>query len=160
MKTSRLFKVENKLSEITSRPGGRRVADALRAAEARVLEKHGDLAAALPEASARLKDLLDGSDANPGGALEGLYTEANQIFALAAVLERKPLATAAYSLCDVADGFRESGEISWQALRVHVDAIRLLVQGTGSADADAAILEGLRQVGARFLRPAENVAGT
>jgi hypothetical protein len=158
MKTSRLFKVENKLSEITSRPGGRRISDALHAAEAKVQEKHGDLAAALPVAGARLKDLVDGADANPDVALDALYTEANQLFALAAALDMKALASAAYSLCDVADSFRDSGEISWQALHVHVDSIRLLVQGTGSAEADAAILEGLRQVGARFLKPAESAA--
>jgi hypothetical protein len=152
MKSARLFKVENRLAEITNRPGGRRIADALAAAETRVLRKHEELAAALPDAAARLKTLLESAASEPDIALQALYTEANQVFALAAALDMKALADAAYSLCDLTDGFRETGEVSWQAAQVHVDAIRLLAQGTGSADADRAILAGLKQVGARFLK--------
>jgi hypothetical protein len=152
MKTARLFKVENRLAEITNRPGGRRIADALAAAETRVQRKHDELAAALPDAASRLKALLDSAQSGPDVALQALYTEANQVFALAAALDMKALADAAYSLCDLADGFRETGEVSWQAAQVHVDAIRLLAQGTGSTQSDAAILAGLRQVGARFQR--------
>jgi len=150
MKTARLFKVENRLAEITSRPGGRRIADALAAAETRVQRKHGELTAALPDAAAHLKALIDSAESEPEVALSALYTEANQMFALAAALDMKALADAAYSLCDLTDGFRETGEVSWQAAQVHVDAIRLLAQGTGSAEADAAILAGLKQVSARF----------
>jgi hypothetical protein len=150
MKTARLFKVENRLAEIVNRPGGRRIADALAAAETRVQRKHDELAAALPDAAGRLKALLDSAQSEPDVALQGLYTEANQVFALAAALDMKALADAAYSLCDLTDGFRETGEVSWRAVQVHVDAIRLLTQGTGSVETDRAILAGLKQVGARF----------
>jgi len=150
MKTARLFKVENRLAEIANRPGGRRIADALAAAETRVQRKHDELAAGLPEAASRLKALVESAQSGPDVALQGLYTEANQVFALAAALDMKALADAAYSLCDLIDGFRETDEVNWQAAQVHVDAIRLLAQGTGSAEADRAILAGLKQVGARF----------
>jgi len=150
MKSARLFKVENRLAEIVSRPGGRRIADALKAAETRVERKHGELAAGLPAAVARLKELVDGADAAPEAVLEAVYTESNQLFALAAALGMRALAEAAYSLCDLTDSFRETGEVHWEAAHVHVNAIRLLAQGEDSPQADAAILLGLRQVGARF----------
>jgi hypothetical protein len=153
MKSARLYKIENRLGEIARRPGGKRIADALNAAETRVKNKHAELAATLPEATLRLKALLDSASAAPGPALEGLYTESNQIFSLAAALDQRTLADAAYSLCDLVDGFRETGEISWQAVTVHVDAIRLLAAHPDSAQMRATILAGLRKVGARFQRP-------
>lgn len=153
MKSARLFKIENRLGAITRRPGGKRISEALQAAETRVRRKHGELAAVLPEAALWLKARLGGAAADPGQTLEALYVESNQIFSLAGVLGLKALADAAYSLCDLVDGFRDTGEISWQAVHVHVDAIRLLIASPDSDAAQAAILAGLRKVGARFQKP-------
>jgi hypothetical protein len=153
MTAARLFKIENRLGELFRRPGGKSVRDALGAAEHRVREKLGQLAETLPAATARLKELADLAAADPGVGLGGVYEASNQIFALAGAVGFAALADAAYSLCDLVEGARESGRVNWNAVRIHADAIRLLGARAADEPADAAIAAGLKALGAHLQRP-------
>jgi hypothetical protein len=148
MTEARIFKVPNRLAKVVKLPGGKTVAEALRAADARIESVRESCLATLQDKIARLAALAERGPTEPAAALDGLYRTADEIFSVAGASGLRALGDAAYGLCDLAERFRTDGPANWQAIGVHVNGIRLLALGN-VADPDA-VLKGLRDVRARF----------
>lgn len=151
---SRTFAVENKLAIITREPGGRTIENAVRAAETLVEATRAASIASLLEKAEQLTVLAaEGRTSGDSAAFKSIYDLSNAIYGLAGSFGLKPLAEAAFSLCDLADAFRSGEPANWPAIDVHVDGIRLLAslgEKAGAAGSES-ILEGLRRVRARVL---------
>lgn len=148
---SRIFAVENKLGQIAREPGGRRPEDAIRAAEGRVESVRGSSAKVLVEKAEHLTALAAKGRGGDNSVLDAIYDTSNATFGIAGTFGLGALAEAAFSLCDLADWFRNGEPVNWPAIDVHVDGIRLLANlgdKAGAAGADS-ILDGLRRVRAR-----------
>jgi hypothetical protein len=149
MTAARVFKVPNRLAKVVQLPGGRTVAEALRAADRKIDSVREACVGALPAKVASLTAYVDQGRVDPAKALDGMYRTADEIFSVAGAFSLHPLAEAAYGLCDLVDCFRTEGPVNWQAISVHVNGIRLLATGeVGEADV---VLSGLREVRARFM---------
>ena len=147
--TARVFKVDNKLARIASQPGGKSIADAVRGAEQRIESVRDQCVAALVVKAEQLAVVATGDRKSQETAiLDGIYNLSNAIFGVAGVYGLEALAEACCSLCDLVYGFRNGEAVTWSAVDVHVDGIRLL--STGRMDGASAVLEGLRKVRARF----------
>lgn len=151
---SRTFAVENKLAIITREPGGRTIENAVRAAETLVEATRAASIASLLEKVDQMTVLAaEGRTSGDPAAFKSIYDLSNAIYGLAGSFGLKPLAEAAFSLCDLADAFRSGEPANWPAIDVHVDGIRLLAslgEKAGAAGSES-ILEGLRRVRARVL---------
>ncbi len=150
MSLPRVFKVENKLAKVVSRPGGKTIKEALQSAETNIESVRDQCMTALEEKAGNLARIA-GGDRGEGAmaTLDRLYDVSNAIFGVAGAFGLEALAEAACSLCDVIHRFRSGESVRWSAVDVHVDGIRLLAGGlTRGADE---ILEGLRKVRARFV---------
>lgn len=151
---ARVFAVENKLAQIAREPGGRTIANAVRAAETRVESTRAASISALVEKAEQMTAIAAVGRASGDVSVFGaIYDLSNAIFGLAGSFGLKALAEAAFSLCDLTDWFRSGEPVNWPALDVHLDGIRLLAtlgDKAGAAGADS-ILEGLRRVRARVL---------
>jgi hypothetical protein len=153
--TARVFKVNNALAKVVRLPGGRTVAEALHAADTRIGRMKDVCVAAMQQRIAKLAALADEGRAGKDGLLGDIHTAGNEILGLAGAFGMTELGDAAYSLCDLADAFRESGVASWPAIDVHVHGLRLLCAETGDEADRRKILDGLKLVRARFIAPAE-----
>jgi len=154
MSKARIFAVENQLAKVVAKPGGRTVAEHVKAAEVRIEGvRDVTLASLVGKAEAMAALAAAGRKTTDTKAFDGIYDISNAIFGLAGSFGLKALAEAAFSLCDLADNFRSGDPANWPAIDVHVDGIRLLAtlgDKAGEAGADS-ILEGLRRVRARVL---------
>lgn len=154
---ARIFAVENQLAKVAKSPGGKTMAEHVKAAEVRIEGvRSASLASLIEKAEAMAGLAAGGRTAEPTAALNGIYDLSNAIYGIAGSFGLKALAEACFSLCDVADGFR-SGEkpTNWPAIDVHVDGIRLLATlGDKGEVAGGEILDGLRRVRARVLTAA------
>jgi len=158
MSSARIFAVENQLARVVSQPGGKTVDQHVKAAETRIEGVRGVSLASLVEKADALSALAAaGRKDADAKAFDGIYEVSNAIFGIAGTFGLKALAEAAFSLCDLADGFRGGEAANWPAIDVHVDGIRLLAMLGDKAEAAGAdsILDGLRRVRARVL-PAGN----
>lgn len=154
MSNARIFAVENQLAKLVDRPGGKTVADHVRAAEMRVQGVRAvTLASLIEKAEAMATAVSAGKSGSDPKAFDTIYDISNAIFGLAGTFGLKGLAEAAFSLCDLADSFRSGETVNWPAIDVHVDGIRLLATLGDKAEAAGAdtILDGLRRVRARVL---------
>jgi hypothetical protein len=150
MSLPRVFKVENKLAKVVSRPGGKTIKEALQSAGTNIESVRDQCMTALEEKAGNLARIAGGDRGDGAMAtLDRLYDVSNAIFGVAGAFGLEALAEAACSLCDVIHRFRSGEAVRWSAVDVHVDGIRLLAGGlTRGADE---ILEGLRKVRARFV---------
>jgi chemotaxis protein histidine kinase CheA len=150
----RVFKIENQLAKVVKTPGGKTIEQAVQAAEVRIEAVRDTCVAALAEKSEQLAALAAaGRRGEDPKALDGIYDLANAVYGIAGAFDLTPLSHAAFSLCDLADGFRSGEPPNWPAIDVHVDGIRLLATmgpRIGAAGAEA-VLDGLKRVRARVL---------
>lgn len=157
MSTAKIFTVENQLAKVVRPSGGKTMSEHVKAAEVRIEnQREITLASLIEKAEAMAALAAAGRKGGDPKAFDRIYDLSNAIFGLAGAFGLKGLAEAAFSLCDLADGFRSGEAANWPAIDVHIDGIRLLAtlgeKGEGAADT---ILEGLRRVRARVL-PATN----
>jgi hypothetical protein len=154
MNPVRVFKIDNPLAKVVTTPGGKTIEQAVRAAEGRIESVREACVAALAEKSEQLVALAAaGRSGDNPQALDRVYAAANAIYGIAGAFDLTPLAHAAFSLCDLAHGFRGGQPVNWPAVDVHVDGIRLLATmgpQIGAAGAES-ILDGLKRVRARVL---------
>lgn len=151
---ARIFAVENQLAKVVQTPGGKTMAEHVKAAEVRIEGVRGaSLASLIEKADAMAALAGSGRKTGEAAALNGIYDLSNAIYGIAGSFGLKALAEACFSLCDVADGFRGGEATNWPAIDVHVDGIRLLATLGDKAEAAGAesILDGLRRVRARVL---------
>lgn len=149
---ARIFAVENHLARIAGKPGGRKVADAVKAADERVESVRGASVAALGKKAEQLSAAAAACRAAGGQSFDGVYNVSNAIYGVASTFQLTALSQAAFSLCDLADGFRGGEPVNWPAVDVHVDGIRLLIAlGDKAGAAGEEVLGGLRRVRDRVL---------
>lgn len=154
MSSARIFAVENQLAKVVKKPGGKTVDEHVKAAEVRIEGVRGvTLASLIEKAEAMAGIAAAGRKAADPKTFDAIYDISNAIFGLAGAFGLKALAEAAFSLCDLADGFRSGESVNWPAIDVHVDGIRLLAALGEKAEAAGAesVLDGLRRVRARVL---------
>lgn len=144
MTEARTFKVKSPLARQLHEPGGRMVRDLERQADA-ALETHRDDAMAMVAGTLVLLEEL--CAAAPDGAGERVYGLASSIVDLAGFFDTGPLFEAAYSLCEISDRMNQAGTWHWPSVRVHAQALRLILAGgcrTGLTS--EALLAGLKSI--------------
>jgi hypothetical protein len=147
---SKVFNIENRLAKLARQPGGKSIAEALKAAETRIESVRDRCESSLMVKADQLVAVAAGDrDAGAIPTLDRLYEISNAIFGVAGAYGFDALAEAACSLCDLVYRFRGGEAVNWAAVDVHVDGIRLLATGR-NVGADT-VLEGLRKVRARFV---------
>lgn len=150
MSGARLVRVQSPLSRQLALPGGRSAAEAERLADDALQGHRAATFAELGELVGRLEALCAQPDAEgPAQA----YALAASLVDLAGFFDTGPFYAAAYSLCDLADRSRTAGRWSWEAVGVHVGALRLLHTGGLQPDGPGSegLIDGLRRVVATVL---------
>lgn len=155
--TVTFFKPDDRLAKLMAQPGGRSVADAVRAAEKRIHNLRGYNLAALQPRLLRLTELAAlGLNGDGQDGLNEVYGLADEIATLASLAGLEQMYEAAYRLCDLAEAFRTKGRTSWAAVEVYADSLRLLsVEPMDEAEARR-ILEALQRVSALFVSVSES----
>ncbi len=150
------FKPDDRLAKLMAQPGGRSVAEAVKAAEKRVHNLRGYNLAALQPRLLRLAELAAlGLSGDGEGALVEIYGLADEIATLASLAGLEQMYEAAYRLCDLVEAFRTSGRTSWAAVEVYADSLRLLSADPLDEAEARNILDALQRVAALFLGPVE-----
>ncbi len=149
MNEVRTYKIKSPLARQLREPGGRTVQDATRLAGEK-LEQHRD------GVMTTIADALDELDRVAAAAAPDagpqVYKLASSIIDLGGFFDTGPLHEAAYSLCDVADRMIGADVWHWPSVRVHLQAMRLIMAGgCRPGRTSDVLLEGLRSVSRRPL---------
>jgi len=136
---------KNPLGAMIKAPGGVRVGDALRQADANL-----DLIRdpCLADVDEQL-DTLDRLSAEGGAAPDDdikldIYRRSNDIHAIAGVFGLADMSTAAFCLCELVDRLRTKAAWSKPAIDVHLSSLRLLRQP--SDENRSGVVEGLKRL--------------
>jgi hypothetical protein len=143
-----------KLAKLLREPGGLALADALVAAQSNLEAASGGYLDAVAEGVIDIARLSEQHSTNvfSDQVFASIYSRASNLIGAASVCGRGSIDDALTSLCEMLDCFQSRGIWDAEAVGVHVNALRLLLQGgvaEGSGGA-AAILDGLRQVSRRY----------
>ncbi len=148
---------ENRLAKLIRRPGGVSYAQAMAAAEANMDSIRADVLAGVDENLQRIDQL----SADPAVAFSPeiqaeLYERSNYVAGLAGSGGLPELGQAAFCYCELLDRIIAGAAWPQAAVTVHMDSLKLLrAMGVASPENDrAAIVEGLRKVAERVIRPA------
>lgn len=147
--TVRKFRPPNRLGAMIKAKGGLLAKDALAAAEAGVESLREATMASLDAQLAEV-DRRFGKDA-PGRAaepFEALYLLASRVIDVSMFVTDTGVDKAAMSLCGLADSCSEQGAWRWDAVDVHLNALKLL-RAMGDqlpSEQREAMLQGLYQV--------------
>lgn len=146
---ARRFRVRPALADQIRRPGGRRVDEAVAAADAALDDQRASAVEGLTQGVERLEALC--RDPSPE-AFTAVYPLAAALAGTAGFFETGPFYRAVYSLCELAEKLEAAGRRDWSSVEVHVKALRLILT-TGFADGPEAkaMLDGL----AALVRKAE-----
>jgi hypothetical protein len=151
MSVMRKFRAPNRLSMLVKASGGVMAKDALAAAEAALeplrAESLGVLDAALAEIEGRFGKTAAATRAS--GAYQDLYTLALRIIDVSGFLPGSCVDQAAISFCALVDNCAEAGGWRWDAIDVHINALRLLRTADLSAEQRHAVIDGLNKVSQR-----------
>lgn len=138
----------SRLSALLNQPGGMTAAEAAAAAHRRLQAMHGEAVAGIDGMAARMAALGPRLAQGPDrAALDELYVLANAVFGTAGLFGLGTLGEVAYSLCELIDRLRASGEWHPAALQVHLNGLAL-VRNAGP---------GVQSVAAGLRRVAESV---
>ncbi|MDR6533165.1 hypothetical protein J2800_003926 [Caulobacter rhizosphaerae] len=151
MSVMRKFRAPNRLSMLVRANGGVTAKDALAAADAALeplrAESLAVLDAALAEIDARFGRPAAATRA--AGAFQDLYVLALRIIDVSGFLPGSCVDQAAVSFCALVDNCAEAGAWRWDAVDVHVNALRLLRTADLSPDQRRAVIDGLNKVSQR-----------
>lgn len=145
----RKFRPTNRLTALIKERGGLMAKDAIAAAEAGVETLRESSMAALDEAISEIERRF-GKDvaARAEEPYEDLYVLGSRIIDVSAFVSNAGIDKAAMSLCTLVDSCEGAGYWRWDAVDVHIDALRLL-RAHGAAlppEQREAMLQGLYQV--------------
>ncbi|CAN5265024.1 hypothetical protein BH10PSE1_BH10PSE1_34890 [soil metagenome] len=144
MSEVRITKIKSPLARQLHEPGGRTVRDATRMA-GHELEGHREAVMATITATIDELDAV-AAKAEPGTGPR-IYQLASVVIDVGGFFETGPLHEAAYSLCDVADRMIGANVWHWPSVRVHLQAMRLILAGGCRAGHTSdALLAGLLSV--------------
>ena len=151
MSTVRKFRAPNRLSMLVRADGGMMARDALAAADAALeplrAESLAVLDAALAEIDARFGRPAAATRA--AGAFQDLYALALRIIDVSGFLPGSCVDQAAVSFCALVDNCAEAGVWRWDAVDVHINALRLLRTADLDPDQRQAVIAGLNKVSQR-----------
>jgi hypothetical protein len=151
--TARKFRAPNRLSMLARANGGMMAKDALAAADAALeplrAESLAVLDAALAEIEARFGKPAAATRASE--AYQDLYALALRIIDVSGFLPGSCVDQAAISFCALVDNCAEANVWRWDAVDVHINALRLLRTSTLGADQRRAVIDGLNKVSQRRL---------
>lgn len=146
---------KNRLAKLLREPGGVPVAEAIRRAA-------DNLKTLGPECRAEVAAVLDQIEASfarfpaerDEAALSDLYAITGRSIGTASVADLQGFDVALLSLCNLLDHLRTHGRWDRDAIGVHVQALRLLLNVEGPAEGLAEpILSGLSKVTRRYAPP-------
>lgn len=144
MSEARTFKIKSTLARQLQDPGGTQVRELERQATAR-LETHRDDAMAAVVATLDALDALCAEAAIDAGPR--VYALASSIVDVAGYFDTGPLFHAAYSLCEVSDRMLQAETWHWPSIRVHAQALRLILANDCRAGRTSeTLLAGLRSI--------------
>ena len=147
--TVRKFRPPNRLAGMIKERGGILAKDAIVAAEAGVESLREASLAALDQTIAEIERRFGkAAEGRESESFEALYLLSSRIIDVGHFVSETGVDKAAVSLCTLADSLAEAGVWRWDAVDVHLNALRLLraMGGQLPADQRAAMLEGLYQV--------------
>jgi len=144
MSAVRKFYRTSPLAEKMAEPGGITVEEALTEAEAGLASHYDEAMATIRQRLSRLEYLA--VEQRPETTAE-VYAVAEKLLDLAGFFDTGPLHPAVSSLCDITDHMLHTGRWKWEAVTLHVTAMRLILEG-GCRDDAASInlLEGLSRL--------------
>jgi len=116
------IKVKYRLSEQVAKPGGMTADLATERAMRELAAQAGDARKALGASIGRLEALCQEKSA----PVDAVYDESSTVLDIAGMFNQRILCDAAYSLCELTDRLRTVGREDWQAIGVHVNALRLI----------------------------------
>ena len=136
---------KNPLDSMIRAPGGKRIEDALRQADANLDQIR---APCLADVDLQLDEMErlsneDGAATNDEIKLD-IYRRANDIHAVAGVFGLTEMSAAAFCLCELMDRLRTQGGWSKPGIDVHLSSLRLL-RYPGFEDR-AGVIEGLKRL--------------
>lgn len=151
MSTVRKFRPPNRLAKMIKERGGLMAKDAILAAEAGVESLREASLAALDEALVEIERRFSPGVDREAESFETLYTLTLRIIDVSAFVADAGVDQAAISLAALADSCAEAGAWRWDAVDVHLHALRLLrTVGAQLPAADRqAMLDGLYKVSHR-----------
>ena len=149
-KAARLFKVRPAIADQIRRPGGKKMGEAVAAADAALDDQRASAVDGLVQGVERLEALC--RDRSSDGFLS-VYPLAANLAGTAGFFETGPFYRAVYSLCELTEKLGAAGRRDWSSVEVHVKALRLILT-TGFQDGPEAkaMVEGL----AALVRKAEH----
>jgi hypothetical protein len=151
MSVVRKFRAPNRLSMLVKASGGVMAKDALAAADAALEPLRAESLAVLDAALAEIEARFGRSAAatRATGTYQELYTLALRIIDVSGFLPGSCVDQAAISFCALVDNCAEANAWRWDAIDVHINALRLLRGGELSADQRRAVIDGLNKVSQR-----------
>ncbi len=140
---------ESRFAAMANRAGGKRRADAVRAAETKVAALEGDYIAEADRLIDRLSTLTLTSDPDVGE----VYRQAAALRGLGGTFGYILVSEVAGSLCDLADRLIAAGQVDRPSMLAHVQSLTLLhhrrVKGDGGSG-EAQLCDGLAKLVARW----------
>lgn len=147
--TVRKFRPPNRLAKMIGDRGGLLAKDAIAAAEEGVESLREASMAALDEALAEIdRRFGQGVEGREAESFEALYLLGSRVIDVSAFVMDSGVDKAAVSLCSLADACADAKTWRWDAVDVHLNALRLL-RAMGAAlpaEQREAMIEGLYQV--------------
>jgi hypothetical protein len=153
MSMVRKFRAPNRLSMLVRASGGVMAKDALAAADAALEPLRAESLAVLDAALAEIEARFGKPAAATRGeaAFQDLYTLALRIIDVSGFLPGSCVDQAAISLCALVDNCAEAKSWRWDAIDVHLNALRLLRTTDLNPEQRRAVIEGLNKVSQRRL---------
>jgi hypothetical protein len=146
---------KTRLGSLIGKPGGKRVADAIEEAKANLSELKGECLADVELAVAEIETRVKGVRDFDARLVDDLYGVATRVLGLPGSVGMEALDVALSSFCVLMDNLRLSKQWDIAAVAVHVQSLRLLLTAAAADRTDGVmqILEGLKQVSARYAPP-------
>ena len=138
---ARLFKVRPAIADQIRLPGGKKVGEAVAAADAALDDQRASAVEGLVQGVERLEALCrERSDED----FASIYPIAAHLAGTAGFFETGPFYRAVYSLCELTEKLGGAGRRDWSSVDVHVRSLRLILT-TGFEDGPEAraVLDGL-----------------
>ena len=140
-KAARLFKVRPAIADQIRLPGGRKISEAVAAADAALDDQRASAVEGLTPGVARLAALCRERSEED---FASVYPLASHLAGTAGFFETGPFYRAVYSLCELTEKLGAAGRRDWSSVAVHVRALRLiLTTGFDDGPEAKAMLDGL-----------------
>ena len=122
MSNPEFIKVKYRLSDQVVKPGGMTADIATQRAMRELEAQSGDARKALSASIGRMEAMCQ----DKAVAVDAVYDESSTVLDIAGLFNQRILCDAAYSLCELTDRLRTMGKQDWQAIGVHVNALRFI----------------------------------